>query len=172
MSMRVYYNGEYRNATVAEEADITAALAETQPVGGVWHLLAEIDCSESSQSVYELTNLGGLTDLLMFENNVMNDTSTASGLTLQINGTDVCGGVLNIGKSGQASYQWASAKWDGKTWNVIKPQITVNYNYLATGNASVPYFYTLDVGAANSMKLYVGNSIYKPTSGTLKVWGR
>ena len=149
------------------------------PQGGEekpWRLLDTIDFSiaDNQLSHFDFTDLGGVTDILLFNNGTQNDTETASGYTLAINGTDVAAQFAPSQKKGTTNYWWAKATYDGMAWiaNKSAGAVASNNTTMNANNDAIPYCLIKDVGKADSIRFIVPNPIYKNIAGTWEIWVR
>lgn len=141
-----------------------------------WRLLDTIDFSITDNQLrqFDFTDLGGITDILLFNNGTQNDTATASGYKLVINGTEVALQFATSQKKGTTNYWCARATYDGLVWNAQKTAgaLASNNTTMSANNAALPYCLIKDVGKADSIRFIVPDPTYKNITGTWEIWVR
>lgn len=146
------------------------------PGGGgterAWTLLQTIDIAQHGSGNITINDLDNFTEFMCFGSKVKNNTSTQSGYTITVNGTDLSQSGVTIAKSTTDQYNWCYIFYDGMFWHVCHHQPTINNNYIAGGNLLVPYFFKENVGKCTTFKLSAPATTYQAVSGTIKIWGR
>lgn len=177
-------------ATVGQIAKITAVDVDgvptkwepvDMPSGGgekTLSLIASYDFTDNTASVFEETGLDDLTELIFLPTNVTNDSTNSYGLTLNINNIDVAASLVPIGNKGTNTgirgEPWEVCRYNGVFWEFLLCN-SKNGPIMASAVASYAILNNSairNVGPATKIKLYVPNSLYKPVTGTLEVWGR
>lgn len=150
--------------------------AKDLPSGGEkqWRTLATIDFSleENQITKFEWTDLGGVTDVFIQINGAKNSSSADSGYTLKINDVSVAQAFApNVKSTGNVTYWWAKAHYDGLVWNPRKAQGTSQANYIAMlpQTMAAPYALMQGVGAAERISLAATNESYKNITGTWEI---
>lgn len=159
--------------------DGSEAVEVVIPQGGgekPWRLLDTIDFSKAENQTHwlEWTDLGDVTDILMFINGAQNATSTASGYGLNINDVDIGSIFAPNQKDGTMQYWWARAAYDGLVWHPSRSHGAIaSTNVTMVNNcAYIPYNLVKNVGTAKKIALQVPNPNYKNTAGTWEIWVR
>lgn len=137
-----------------------------------WSLLQTIDIAQDGSGSITINDLDNFTEFMCFGNLVKNASTTQSGYTITVNGTDLSQSGVTISKSTTNQYNWCYIFYDGMFWHVCHHQPTVNNNYIAGGNLLVPYFFKENVGKCTTFKLSAPAAAYQAVSGTIKIWGR
>lgn len=149
----------------------------TAPGGGMereWALLGTVDCSVVSGDI-EFTDLDNYTEFYVLWKTPKNNSTTASGYSLAINGYLIAESFVPIAASTtNALFGYSYARFNGLVWlsqrssgSVFGENKTMNVN-----NATFPYNHVLDVGAAKTFKLGSPVPQYQAQSGTIAVYGR
>lgn len=141
-----------------------------------WRLLDSIDFSktENQLHIFEWWDLGGVTDIFIFNNATQNGSQTASGYTLWINGTTIANQFAPNEKSGTTYYWWARACYDGLVWIPHKSNgaIASNNTSFQNANGLFPYCVFKDIGKAEVIKLHAPTPTYQNVTGTWEIWVR
>lgn len=140
-----------------------------------WSLLAEVDVSAFGGGDIELTGLDNYTEFYVHWGAIVNESTTASGYSLMINGIKLCDAFVPISKSDATKiYGWSYAKYNGLTWIPVKSNGAMNEEnmLLNTANANLPFNLHLDVGKATKFVLYSPVSAYVAVSGLISIYGR
>ena len=137
-----------------------------------WSLLQTIDIAQHGSGSITINNLDNYTEFMCFGSKVKNSSSTQSGYTITVNGTDISSSGVTIAKSTTDQYNWCYIFYDGMFWHVCHHQPTINNNYVAGGNLLVPYFFKENIGKCTTFKLSAPATAYQAVSGTIKIWGR
>ncbi len=149
-----------------EAVDMEAAERE-------WTMLGEIDVSVVGGGNIELTDLDNFTEFYATWENVVNESTTASGFDLKINDTGIAKSVIMIQKSGTASsYGWMIAKYNGLVWEVQRSTGTISRSNITLAGNNVPYNLLLGVSKAVRFKLDAPMFTYQAKSGIITVYGR
>lgn len=177
---KVVYNGQLvaqGSDTVTQNGPVDTTLINSLVVNvegedmKEWTLLATVDCSQNSGNI-ELNNLNSLTEFAIYADGVHNESSTASGYSIYVNGTLICEQVIGIAKTGTTQNQWYRVKYNGLYWETYAQGSTTNSVYHRGVNLQGVYTYDLGVGKATALKLSAPNSQYQASSGTIKIYGR
>lgn len=143
--------------------------------GGEWTLLGEIDISAAGGGNIELTRLDGLAEFYVIWEQVQNQSATASGYNLVINGISVANNFVGISKFDVTpAFGWAIAKYNGLVWEVCRSNganLASNVS-LSSTNAILPYNHVFNVGAATTFKLSSPVIQYQAVAGTIRIYGR
>lgn len=173
-------------ATVGQIAKITAVDDTGKPTAweamyvesGLekeWRLLDSIDFSVEKNQIqtFEWTDLGGVSDILIFVNGAQNAETVDSGYNLIINDKSIANLFASNKKQGSVYNWWAKASFDGNVWYAKKSGGTTNYNYLNMANQiEEPYALIKDVGTAEKIKLEASLPKYKNIAGNWEIWVR
>lgn len=149
----------------------------TAPGGGEerkWSLLGTVDCSVVSGDI-EFTDLDNYTEFYVLLETPKNDSTTASGYGLVINGYSIADGFAPIAASTVSTmFVYSYARYNGLVWLPQKSAgaILRSNHTLVNNNANYPYNHVLNVGAATTFKLKAPLKQYQVTSGTIKIYGR
>lgn len=140
-----------------------------------WKLLGTVDCSEASGDI-EFSNLKDITEIFVQSSGVHNDSATASGYNLVVNGINVGSAAVSISNNTNqnANHQWMYAKYNGMVWMLIRSAQAVASTNVAlnSANANLPYNLVQNVGPAKKFKLDAPASAYVAVTGTITIWVR
>lgn len=162
---------------VSATYDGSAAVSVEIPEGGSgggekeWSLLGEYDLSKAN--TVEITGLAGATEFFMKWSDVRNDKSSASSMYASINGINVAGTIIPVNTTATV-YGWSTMKYNGLFWdsnrtNGYKNDTDVS---LSASNAMAVNNAVLNVGKANTIKIYPGSATWAPTTGTISIYAR
>lgn len=166
------------SGAVTGSYDGSAPVSVEIPSGGgaaerEWTKLGEIDVSVAGGSNIELTDLDNFTEFYATWENMVNESTTASGFDLKINDTGIAKSVIMIQKSGTASsYGWMIAKFNGLVWEVQRSSGTISSTNITLAGSNVPYNLLLGVGKAVKFKLDAPMVAYQAKSGIITIYGR
>ena len=159
--------------------DGSAPLSVEIPSGGggterEWTVLGDIDISTFGGGSIERTGLDNFTEFYLTWGNLMNESATASGYALSINGIFIVTNAVPVSKSGASIYGWTYARYNGLIWEFQRSagaasQTNVTLN---NANAMLPFNHPFNVGAATELLLTRPASAYVAVSGNIKIYGR
>ena len=159
--------------------DGSAALSVEIPSGGggterEWTVLGGIDISTFGGGSIELTGLENFTEFYVTWGNVINESATASGYSLSINGVNISQHAVPIQKSGMSNYGWTYARYNGLIWEFQRSAGAISQTNITLNNtnAMLPYNQPFDVGAATKFTLIPPTQEYLAVSGNIKIYGR
>ena len=159
--------------------DGSAALSVEIPSGGggterEWSMLGDIDISTFGGGSIELTGLDNFTEFYLTWGNVVNESTTASGYGLSINGVNISQHAVPVSKSGTTVYGWTYARYNGLIWEIQRSAGAVSQTNvtLNNGNGMFPYNHPFNVGASTKFTLIPPASAYVAVSGNIKIYGR
>lgn len=162
---------------VSATYDGSAAVSVEIPEGGSgggekeWSLLGEYYLSEAY--TVEITGLAGATEFFMKWSDVKNEKSSVSSMYASINGINVAGAIIPINTTATV-YGWSTMKYNGLFWdsnrtNGYKNDTDVS---LSASNAMAVNNAVLNVGKANTIKIYPASATWAPTTGTISIYAR
>lgn len=161
------------SATYDGSAAVSVEIPEGGSCGGEkeWSLLGEYDLSEAY--TVEITGLAGATEFFMKWSDVKNEKSSASSMYASINGINVAGAIIPINTTATV-YGWSTMKYNGLFWDSNR-----TYGYkndtdvsLSASNAMAVNNAVLNVGKANTIKIYPASATWVPTTGTISIYAR
>ena len=159
--------------------DGSAPLSVEIPSGGggterEWTVLGDIDISTFGGGSIELTGLDNFTEFYVTWGNVMNESTTASGYSLSINGVNISQHAVPVSKSGATVYGWTHARYNGLIWEIQRSAGAVSQTNVALSNtnAMLPFNHPFNVGAATKFLLNRPSAAYIAVSGNIKIYGR
>ena len=159
--------------------DGSAPLSVEIPSGGggterEWTVLGDIDISTFGGGSIEFTGLDNFTEFYLTWGNVINESSTASGYSLSINGVNISQSAVPISKSGTTIYGWTYARYNGLIWEFQRSAGAVSQTNVTLNNtnAMLPYNHPFNVGAATKFELIRPSAAYVAVSGNIKIYGR
>lgn len=151
----------------------------TAPGGGrerEWSLLGEIDLSTFGGGGIKLTDLNDFTNFYCIWETPKNESATASGYGLAINGISIASMAIPISNvnNSTANYGWLKVDFDGLVWQVQRSSGAIlNTNtVLASSNGSFPFNHVFNIGKATTFTLPAPVDPYKAVSGIIKIYGR
>lgn len=171
-------------ATVGQIAKITAVDEGGKPTAWeavdvesckAWRLLDTIDFSvvENQIMIFEWTDLGGVSDILIFADGTQNAETVDSGYTLIINDKSIAKAFAPNKKTGSVYRWWAKAMFDGNVWYAKRSGGTNNSVYINMANQTEEtYSLIKDVGTAEKIKLEAPLQKYINITGTWEIWVR
>lgn len=150
-----------------------------QPQGGgserEWTLLGETDCSVVGGDII-YNGLDNYTEFLILAETVKNESTSNSGYSLYINNRQIAQAAASIRNQSLSTenYQWVYARYNGLVWDVRSTAgATLEANLsMRNANASFPYNFVLNVGAAAAFQLTAPVAQYQAVTGKITVWGR
>ena len=165
--------------TVTGSYDGSAPLSVEIPSGGEgtereWTVLGDIDISTFGSGSIELTGLDNFTEFYLTWGNVMNESTTASGYWLSINGVNILQHAVPVSKSNTTVYGWTYARYNGLIWEIQRSAGAVSQTNVSSNNANgmFPYNHPFNVGASTKFTLIPPASAYSAVSGNIKIYGR
>ncbi len=167
--------------------NVSAVILSEQLGGGgggssilTWQLIGEYDISvlKGDEATWDgpltISNLGGLTDIYIRWTGMGNTSTSASGLTVFINGQNPIGAanwLIPTAKSGAVINGYTRLHFNGLVWEIYKsPGANTAGNY-AVANLNTTYNDIFGLSPCDTLKISTGVAQYNPDRGIIKIYG-